>query len=36
MPQLDALQAHRREDVACGFGRERRKAGACFLHKLLG
>jgi hypothetical protein len=32
----DALQANRREDVACGVGRERRKAGAGFLQKLLG
>ena len=36
MPQPDALQANRREDVACSVGRERRKAGAGFLQKLLG
>jgi hypothetical protein len=36
MAQPDALQGHGREDVACGIGGKRRKAGARFVQELLG
>jgi hypothetical protein len=36
MAQPDALQAHGREDVACGISVERRQAGARFIQELLG